>query len=125
VGDPILERLQKQNTRCEGYQFTSPSKQRLMEGLAVAIQRREVTYPDGPIVNELEAYEYVYSRTGVRYSGPEGLHDDCVCALALAVYARGTLPPPAASAIVVAHPDAYHAQRHAIPPGYGRRRSMF
>ncbi|GAG10318.1 unnamed protein product, partial [marine sediment metagenome] len=36
-----------------------------------------------PVVNELEAFEYEYTRTGVRYSAPEGLNDDCVCALAL------------------------------------------
>ena len=92
VGDPILERLQKHSRRFEGYQFTAPSKQRLMEGLAVAIQRREVTFPEGPISQELEAFEYVYTRTGVRYSAPEGLHDDCVCALALAVYLRDMKP---------------------------------
>lgn len=90
VGDPIVERLQKHNRKVEGYHFTSPSKQRLMEGLAVAIQRREVTFPEGPIVAELEAFEYVYTRTGVRYSAPEGMHDDCVCALALAVHAAAT-----------------------------------
>lgn len=88
VGDPILERLQTQpGSNIAGYQFTAPSKQRLMEGLAVAIQQGELTYPDGPIVQELECYEYEYTRTGVRYSAPEGLHDDCVCALALAVAA--------------------------------------
>jgi hypothetical protein len=92
VGDPIVERLQKASRKFEGYQFTAPSKQRLMEGLAVAIQRREVTYPEGPIVTELEAFEYVYTRTGVHYSAPEGMHDDCVCALALAVYARAHQP---------------------------------
>jgi hypothetical protein len=92
VGDPILERLQRGRENFEGYQFTSPSKQRLMEGLAVAIQQREVTVPDGPIVAELEAFEYVYTRTGVRYSAPEGMHDDCVCALALAVQARIVKP---------------------------------
>lgn len=92
VGDPILERLQRGRENYEGYQFTSPSKQKLMEGLAVAIQQREITFPDGPIVAELEAFEYVYTRTGVRYSAPEGLHDDCVCALALAVQAAATAP---------------------------------
>lgn len=92
VGDPIVERLQKHNRRVEGYQFTSPSKQKLMEGLAVAIQRREVTFPEGPISAELEAFEYVYTRTGVRYSAPEGMHDDCVCALALAVHLRAMKP---------------------------------
>jgi len=86
VGDPILERLQAQpQARVTGFPFTAPSKQRLMEGLAVAIQQGELRVPDGPIVQELESFEYAYTRTGVRYGAPEGLHDDCVCALALAV----------------------------------------
>ncbi len=96
VGDPILERLQRAGgSLFTGYQFTAPSKQKLMEGLAVAIQQGEIGFPEGPIVTELEAFEYVYTRTGVRYSAPEGMHDDCVCALALAVQARavgGALP---------------------------------
>lgn len=110
VGDPIVERLQRRNGLFEGYHFTGPSKQKLMEGLAVAIQRREVTFPDGPIVAELEGFEYIYTRTGVRYSAPEGLHDDCVCALALAVTARGQRPPPA-SAESTPTRDTYHADR--------------
>ena len=57
-----------------------------MEGLAVAIQQRRVRFPEGPIVAELEALEYAFSRTGVQYMAPEGLHDDCVCAVALAVH---------------------------------------
>jgi hypothetical protein len=85
VGDPIVEELQRTRSNCRGYKFTSQSKQQLMEGLAVAIHRNEVMYPDGWLVNELEAFEYEYTRTGVRYSAPAGLHDDGVCALALAV----------------------------------------
>lgn len=68
----------------EGYVYTNTSKQMLMEGMAVAIQSREITYPEGRITVELDAFEYVYTRTGVRYSAPEGEHDDCVCALAMA-----------------------------------------
>jgi phage FluMu gp28-like protein len=89
VGDPIVERLQRSGANMEGFLFSAPAKQSLMEGLAVAIQQGEVTYPDGPLVAELEAFEYQYTRTGVRYAAQEGLHDDCVCALALAVRARG------------------------------------
>lgn len=69
----------------EGFVFTNRSKQMLMEGLAVAIQQREITFPDGIIARELESFEYVYTRTGVKYSSPEGMHDDTVAALALAV----------------------------------------
>ena len=38
---------------------------------------------------ELEQFEYEYTRTGVRYSAPDGQHDDTVCALALAVSKHG------------------------------------
>jgi hypothetical protein len=89
VGDPIVEQLQ---SRCgglvEGFKFSQSSKQQLMEGLAAAIQQRTITIPDGPLVAELESYTYEYTKTGVRYTAPQGLHDDGVCALALAVQAR-------------------------------------
>lgn len=88
VGDPIVEGLQRTMKNVEGYKFSSESKQRLMEGLAVAIQQGRIHYPEGVIVNELDSFEYEYTRTGVRYSAPEGMHDDTVCALALAVAAR-------------------------------------
>ncbi len=92
VGDPIVERIQKKCRRAEGYIFSAASKQRLMEGLAVAIQKGEISIPEGPIRQELEDFEYVYTRTGVQYSAPEGYHDDCVMALALAVEARRRNP---------------------------------
>lgn len=95
VGDPILERLQKGPGRFAGFHFSAPSKQQLMEGLAVAIQQREITFPDGVLTNELEAFEYQYSRSGVHYSAPEGLFDDCVCSLALAWKARQRPTPNA------------------------------
>lgn len=99
VGDAIVERLQKKSRAVEGYIFSPKSKQILMEGLAVAIQNQEVSFPDAPegtlpanhpghIRRELESFEYVYTRTGVLYSAPEGFHDDCVMALALAVMHR-------------------------------------
>lgn len=86
VGDPVLEALQKGGhaSQYEGFKFSSQSKQMLMEGLAVAIQQQKISFPDGPIRKELEAFEYEYTRTGVRYSAPDGIHDDCVIALALA-----------------------------------------
>lgn len=85
VGDPIVEMLQREAPCVESFKFTAQSKQRIMEGLAVAIQQGDVSFPEGPIVDELMLFEYEYTRTGVRYSAPEGMHDDCVCALALAV----------------------------------------
>jgi hypothetical protein len=84
VGDPILEELQDSNPAVEGYHFSAGSKQQIMEGLGSAIQQGIIGFPDGVIRDELDEFEYEYTRTGVRYSAPEGLFDDCVCALALA-----------------------------------------
>lgn len=84
VGDPIVEELQREDPLIEGFKFTSISKQQLMEGLAVSIQQGAIGYPDGIIVDELSMFEYVYTKNGVKYSAPDGMHDDAVCALALA-----------------------------------------
>jgi hypothetical protein len=87
VGDPIVEDLQRVGNY-EGFKFTQQSKQQIMEGLASKIQQRAIGFPDGILRSELESFEYEYTRTGVRYTAPTGLHDDGVCALALAVHAR-------------------------------------
>jgi len=84
AGDPIFEDLQREGVLVTGFKFTSTSKQQLMEGLASAIQQRKITFPEGYITNELEVFEYQYTATGVRYSAPQGFHDDCVMALGLA-----------------------------------------
>jgi hypothetical protein len=108
VGDPIVERLQAEAQRLasewtedetgkrhapkplvqfEGFMFNHSSKQALMEGLAVAIGKRNVTIQkEGVLRDELESFEYVLSKTlRVQYSAPEGLYDDAVCAFAMAV----------------------------------------
>jgi len=111
VGDPVLEALQANGgTNFEGFKFSQASKQQLMEGLAVAIQQKQVGYPVGAIVSELEQFEYEYTRTGVRYSAPEGFHDDCVCALALAVRKK-TLPVAGAGWLGFVESQAAEAQK--------------
>jgi hypothetical protein len=84
VGDAIVEDLQRHFNRMVGFKYTSTSKQQLMEGLASAIHKGEIGYPDGHIPQELAIFEYIFTPTGVKYSAPSGFHDDCVNALALA-----------------------------------------
>lgn len=86
-GDVILSTLQNRGVGMQGVPFTPKSKQELMQRLKGAIHNRQVTFPDGPIRSELETFAYEYTANGVRYEAPAGLHDDCVMALALAVYA--------------------------------------
>lgn len=120
VGDPIVEALQRTLPNVAGFKFSggkNGSKQQLMEGLALAIQRTEIEYPAGWLVNELEAFGYEYTANGVRYSAPHGLHDDGVCALALAVHGRRNIPEtPTAYAFgtapkTVGPPTAEESQR--------------
>jgi phage FluMu gp28-like protein len=88
VGDPVVEELQRGSPFVEGFKFSSTSKQQLMEGLAQTISKRELTYPDNWLRTELDIFEFEHTRTGVKYSAPQGQHDDGVCALALAVRAK-------------------------------------
>ena len=86
VGDPIVEEMARKHPNIEGFKFTSESKQRLMEGLAAAIQGHTTGILDGVCRAEHESFMYeMRPGGGVRYSAPEGMHDDCVCAQALAV----------------------------------------
>ena len=94
LGDPIVEALQFAAGNYEGFTFTTLSKQQVMEELALTIQQQLIGVPEGPITTELESFEYELTRTGVRYSAPGGLHDDCVCALALANHHFSVGGPP-------------------------------
>jgi hypothetical protein len=84
VGDPVVEDLQAECYGVEGFKFSPQSKQQLMEGLAAAVQKQEVSFPDGIMRAEMESFEFEYRPAGVRYSAPDGMTDDCVCGLALA-----------------------------------------
>jgi hypothetical protein len=71
IGDPILEFFQGEAPRTfEGFKYSGVSKQQLMEGLALVIQQRRIVFPEGPIRNELETFEYEYTRTGIKYQPP-------------------------------------------------------
>lgn len=84
VGDAIVEDLQITSRQIEGFKFSQTSKQQLMEGLVSAIQQGKTSVLEGDHYSEMESFEYEYTRTGVRYTAPTGLHDDTVCAHALA-----------------------------------------
>lgn len=90
VGDPLLPQVQAMGVAVEGYHFTPTSKQQLVEHLAVAIEQERISWPLDPVLrHELSVFRYETTRAGhIRYSAPEGMHDDMVIALALAVWAQ-------------------------------------
>ena len=96
VGDAIVADLQGMGVVVTPHVFTQPSKLRLMQRLIASFQAKELTIPDGWLVSELEAFEFTYTATGVRYEAPKGLHDDGVMALGLALYGwdrvQGVIP---------------------------------
>ena len=89
IGDPIFDDLQRAGLNIDGYKFTSDSKKKLIEALMIAFEQVKLRILDEPTQkNELEIFEYQINQSGsVRYSAPEGYHDDCVIALALAWWA--------------------------------------
>lgn len=90
VGDAIVADLQVMGVNVTPHVFTQPSKLRLMQRLVAAFQGDELRISDAAsakwLVAELEAFEFTYTATGVKYEAPPGEHDDGVMALALALY---------------------------------------
>jgi len=98
VGDPVFDELRRESVSVDGYKFTNASKKDLIENLAMQIENRAITVPaylgdlhmhgnESVLERELRMFGYETLPSGlVRYSAPEGMHDDCVIALALAVW---------------------------------------
>lgn len=96
IGAVNIEALQAEGLPVRPFQTTAQSKGPLIEGLALAIERREIALlPDETLLGELAAYRLERLPGGsYRYSAPPGLHDDTVIAAALAwhgVQQRGPL----------------------------------
>jgi hypothetical protein len=95
VGDPIYDNLRRSGIAVEGYKFTNASKKDLVENLSIALENHAISYPDIPVLlSELGLFGYKISPAGVTsYGAPEGYHDDCCIALALAAWQQ-TRPKP-------------------------------
>jgi phage FluMu gp28-like protein len=85
VGSPVYDDLYRRGCNVTPYKFTPQTKQACLSSLIRAVQFHEVGFPKGEIPREMETFEYRTSIHGnVQYTAPDGLHDDCVIALALA-----------------------------------------
>lgn len=107
VGDAIVADLQTMGVDVTPHVFTQSSKLRLMQRLVAAFQGKQIQVPDGWLIKELEAFEFTYTATGVKYEAPKGMHDDGVMALALALHGwdRVQGAPPEPVAMPLARPD--------------------
>lgn len=123
VGSPVVEDLQAECPNVEGFVFTQTSKQLLMENVRNFIQDRACTIPDGVWKSEMMSFEYQETRTGVRYSAPDRLHDDCVMAIGLGLKAVADLPTFAP--IFVSKPATDRRLESFLMGNGGRSRSPF
>ncbi len=87
LGDPICEDLVRQGLSVFPFKISSGSKKELIERLMVAIEQRQITFPNLPVlIEELGLYQYnVTESHNITYGAPDGSNDDCVISLALAV----------------------------------------
>jgi hypothetical protein len=109
MGGPVVERLQRGYARLldkprpplpvYGWDNTNASKAAVIEKLALAIERGELTLLADQVQQaELLAFESTTTASGmVRYAAPIGMHDDTVIALALANLGAVVDPAPARS----------------------------
>ena len=92
LGDPIEDDLRRSGVVVNGYKFTNTSKRAIIEQLIVAIEQGLISIPDVKetrfLIDELRAFTYEMpdSSSGrIFYHAPEGLHDDGVISLGLAI----------------------------------------
>lgn len=96
MGEPLIEQLRRDGLPVRGFQTTSASKAGIIEALAIAFERGEITIPmDKALLEELMAFDQERMPSGaIRYGAPQGQHDDMVMSLAIAwhglMYAQTT-----------------------------------
>jgi hypothetical protein len=86
IGEPIIEHLRRLRLPVVPWVATNASKQMLVEALSLAFEQGQIRILNDPtLVSELQAYEVEKLPSGmIRYSAPDGQHDDTVIALGLA-----------------------------------------
>ena len=88
VGDPIFEDLKRVGVNARPFKFNNTNKKEIIDRLSVCIEQRLITFPEiVPLIDELKTYAYELTPSrNVRYNAPNGMHDDSVISLALAVW---------------------------------------
>lgn len=95
VGDPIVEDLKKEINIPEipfnhAFKFTAQSRPDLLKHLAILLEQDKIKIPnDEGLIAELEAFRYELGEAGtLKIKVPEGMTDDRVMSLGLAVYGQ-------------------------------------
>jgi phage terminase large subunit-like protein len=86
MGKPNNDELRRMGLPVRDFVTTNATKADAIESLAAAFEQGNIRIlDDATLIAELQAYEVERLPSGmVRYSAPDGMHDDCVISLALA-----------------------------------------
>jgi hypothetical protein len=93
LGDPIFDDLVNDGLNVNSFKFTQQSRMELLENLRILLDKGKIRIPNDPILlDELKSMRWELSEDGRKrkVQVPEGLHDDMIMSLALAVW---QLPP--------------------------------
>jgi hypothetical protein len=95
MGEPLIEQLQRLNLPVQPFTTTNATKTAAIDALALAFERSDLTIINDPVlIAELQAYEMERLPSGLmRYSAPEGMHDDTVMAAAMGWQAATGIAP--------------------------------
>lgn len=90
VGDPVVEDLKSRGLNIsdeDAVKFTEVTRMNLLNNLAMLLEQDKIQIPnDQGLIDELESFQYSLSPLGkIKVGCPEGMHDDRVFSLALAV----------------------------------------
>ena len=94
IGDVIFEQLKGKYKNIEPFLTTSKSKNDAIEALQVSIQNKEFNSLDIEWLRkefDLFTYEYNHKTRSLKYSAPQGFHDDGVMSCAIAYQALKNL----------------------------------
>jgi len=90
IGQPVIDPLMVRGLSIQPFTTTRATKTNIIQGLQAAFEHNQIKILNDPIlIGELQAFEGKQSGAGWTYSAPEGLHDDCVMALAIAYQGMG------------------------------------
>ena len=94
IGDVIYEQIKQRHSNTHPFTTTSKSKNEIIEGLILDVNEQSISIPSKqlfpPLQHEMEIFTYDYNpkTRSVRYTHPNGMHDDTVISLALSNYWR-------------------------------------
>lgn len=88
VGEPVYDDLYARKINVEPFRFNQKSRMDLLRNLQILLEQDRIKIPDDPIlIAELKSMQYTLSTAGnLTVQVPDGLHDDCIMSLALAVW---------------------------------------